>query len=144
MKDLSEEFDKLEPREPKAQRSPGREKQLDYKHQRRSTEGGQGWRKTRSRLPHIERRRYRQAQESALRIAMSNEDMELSAGDSVKAIRRSNFVELHSRREIPLAMEVKLRVRQIWLRSGRKKGRHILPPKHILAELFQSDAEEEK
>ena len=112
-------------------------KLLDYKHQKRSTEGGVAWRKVRSRLPHRERKLYRQAQERALHAALCNDDTTSDAGDRVRAVRRSSFVELHSRREIPLGMRVRYVVRRIWLRAGKKKGRSVLFPRLVLAKWLE-------
>ena len=114
-------------------KSPHHEKQLDYKHQRRTSEGGKAWRKTVAKLPRLERRRYRQAQERALDEGMfSQEELGSNAADNVRALRRSNFGILHHRREMPLGKRVSLKqagIKRIMyrVRHGRKKGRHWLP-----------------
>lgn len=117
----------------KDKRDPQYNKQQDYRHQRSSSEGGQGWRKVRSRLPKMERRLYRHAQERALREAMYNVgDGESEASDRVTGLKRKHFRLLHSRREIPLGRKVELRrggVRRLLYRmpAGRKQGRKYLP-----------------
>jgi hypothetical protein len=119
-------------------KDPTSEKQMDYKRQRRASEGGKGWRKTVARLPRRERRLYRHAQERALREALSDAEAPGStAGDSVRRIKRASFVELHHRREIPLGMRVSLKragiVRlMLWGRAGRRRGRNVVPPRYVL------------
>lgn len=113
-------------------KSPQHEKQLDYKNQRRTSEDGKGWRKTVAKLPRLERRRYRQAQERALHDGMfGQEELGSNAADNVRALRRSNFGILHHRREMPLGKRISLKQAGIAriryrVRHGRKKGRHWL------------------
>jgi hypothetical protein len=141
--------EELEP--PKRQRSkdPHHEKQLDYQHQRRSTEGGQGWRKARASLPRRERKLIRRTQERALRQSMLDpEGAGLAAGDSVRGAKRSRFILLDNRREIPLGKRVSIKKSgegriQYWLPVGRKIGRHLLPHRSLIA-LWAERNEKEK
>jgi hypothetical protein len=119
-------------------RDPHKEKELDYKHQRSATEGGDGWRKVRAKLPKMERKLYRHAQEKALRESMRlAEDGELEAGAEVNGLKRKYFRLLLHRREITLGKKVELhlggvRPLAIWLPAGRKQGRNYLPlRKHV-------------
>src|SRR5215210_1045438 len=88
-------------------KNPHNEKQLDYVRQRRTTEGGKGWRKVVSRVPRRERRLYRQTQERALRQSMTlDEEPGSTAGSEVRGMKRSRFRLLNHRREIPLGKRV--------------------------------------
>jgi hypothetical protein len=134
--------------------NPRHKKQLDYKHQRRTTEGGKGWRKTVARLPRLERRLFRQAQQRALREALHTEETQegaqapgLVAGDSLRSIRRSNFGMLHHRREIPLGVRVSLKkagITRLMYRvpHGRKKGRNALSARLMIAAWFETQDRE--
>jgi hypothetical protein len=125
-------------------KDPQTEKQLDYKHQRRTSEGGKGWRKAVARLPRRERRLYRQAQERALREALlvesaveGEEATGLTAGDNVRGLKRSRFRVLDHRREIPLGKRVALKragITRLMYRvpAGRKRGRHLLPRRNLI------------
>jgi len=131
-------------------RNPHHDKLLDYKHTRRTSEGGEGWQKARVRLPRRERRLYRQAQERALRQAMLDLDEPGSnAGGEVRGLKRSYFKELFWRREIPLGKLVAYKQsggRRLMYRlpAGRKMGRNRLPPDNLLEDWAKREKEEQR
>ncbi len=117
----------------KEMRDPLEKKRKDYRHQRPTSEGGEAWHKVRSRLPRMERRQYRHAQDQVLRDAIQDLDAgALEASDNVNALKRKYFRLLRYRREIPLGKKVELRragVRRLmyWVPAGRKQGRKYRP-----------------
>ena len=115
-------------------KDPFLEKQADYKHQRRTSEGGQAWRKVRASLPREERKRYRLAQERALQQTVADlEDQGVSASDEVSGLKRKYFRLLWYRREIALGKKVTLRTGKVrvlggwYLPVGHKVGRRYRP-----------------
>lgn len=74
-------------------KSPYRRKQLDYQHQVRphSGTGGKDNRKIGRILPRIERQLFRRALNKVTSEAKSDEEAALTAADSVRATKRSNY-----------------------------------------------------
>ncbi len=95
--------------------SPYRKKQLDYKRQSRFlSSGNRGYRRASKLLPHLERRSYRRALDTATHAAELDSEAELTSADNLKSIKRSQFKQLVERKAVRLreAVQIKKAKRQ--------------------------------
>ncbi len=109
---------------PERKKSPYRKKQLDYKHQVRfMSSGNRGYRRASKLLPHIERRSYRRALEAATHAAERDQDAELTSGDDLKMVKRSQFTHLIARKALRLKEALQAKQQQRAARADKKKGK---------------------